>query len=160
MKIDVSDVGPTLPNRSVAHVTSEFSLAARRAPLVGMLLEPGWNAVFKSVLGKRFSRVLTIGTRSNAIEGTVCRSTTGHFPRNLAAGNPPISNMIRTLPHHLRTPPHAFLRSCRSLVTLPAKVPTLSQKVEPARPYATEAALPPSGNDMFANGGNAYYAEE
>lgn len=68
--------------------------------------------------------------------------------------------MIRSLPRRLRTSSLASPRSSRSFVSQAIAYKTLSQDVVPRRSYATETAMPPSGNDMFANGANAYYAEE
>ena len=64
--------------------------------------------------------------------------------------------MLRAIPRNLRTQ-RLSSRTLAStpLAARPCLVPSLASK----RAYATEAT-PPSPNDLFANGGNTYYAEE
>ena len=69
--------------------------------------------------------------------------------------------MIRTM-RHLPRLPHSRSHSTpiRTFTSLATRQPLLSTATAtPRRTYATEAQ-PPSPNDLFANGGNAYYAEE
>ena len=61
-----------------------------------------------------------------------------------------LPKMLRTIPRRLA--PRAQ-RACRASLLLTSRLPL-------PRLYATETAIPPSANDLFANGANAYYVEE
>lgn len=70
-----------------------------------------------------------------------------------------MSAMIRILPRQARLA-STLPRASRSLTTFSARPLALQTTSSPRRLYATETAIPPSANDLFANGANAYYAEE
>ena len=60
--------------------------------------------------------------------------------------------MLRTIQRRL--PLSSLSRTPRALSVLPT-----SSRIT-KRTYASETSIPPSKNDDFASGGNAYYAEE
>jgi len=60
--------------------------------------------------------------------------------------------MLRTLPRSI--PRARLVQAPRSLVAFKAQPKAL------IRSYASEAAIPPSPRDSFANGGNQFYMEE
>lgn len=61
--------------------------------------------------------------------------------------------MLRTLPRSL--PRARAVQAARASSLVAFRAPKLS-----IRKYATEAAIPPSPRDSFANGGNQFYMEE
>lgn len=67
----------------------------------------------------------------------------------------PAVAMLRTIPRRLPLAP--LSRAPRALSVLQqCRHNSSSSK----RNYATETSMPPSANDVFATGNNAYYAEE
>lgn len=67
--------------------------------------------------------------------------------------------MLRSLPRHVRLA--KFSQPTRALSSITARPLALQSLASSSRrSYATETAIPPSPNDSFASGTNAYYAEE
>ena len=57
--------------------------------------------------------------------------------------------MLRSIPRSIR-PVARLTRAARSPIAIATQ----------SRSYATETSLPPSKNDAFANGTNAFYADQ
>lgn len=102
------------------------------------------------------------GTESNSIGGSrhafillpYRQQHTHYHPTNhyhLGAYHTTQSTMLRTIQRRL--PLSTLPRTPRALSAFPSKY--LAK-----RSYASETSIPPSPNDDFASGGNAYYAEE
>lgn len=68
-------------------------------------------------------------------------------------------NMIRTLPRSLRLRPTVAPVRARVLHSAAARPSLAASNLSDKKQYATEAPSP-SSNDLFASGGNTYYAEE
>ncbi|ORX39784.1 Thiamin diphosphate-binding protein [Kockovaella imperatae] len=67
---------------------------------------------------------------------------------------------IRPAARNLARQPLRTTTPCRQIASLSLLSHRASQPRTVTREYATEAATPPSPNDIFANGSNAYYVEE
>lgn len=74
--------------------------------------------------------------------------------------------MMRILPRSFRAAARPLPRAARlyqSVASRPVPPTASSSQLKdatPSRSYATETSIPPSANDMFANGTNAFYADE